>query len=94
MRAIDCVLTENHAFAELKGGMVKVLGNARIASSLSTLERPGEHERLYLVKWIAETLEAFASTDSQPLLDKARARLAAMDRVAGVFPVLFKVDEA
>lgn len=90
---IDRVLTDNPAFDELKGGMVKVLGNIRVASSLRILERLSEHENLYLVKWVAEALAAFASPESQPLLDKARARLASMDRVAGVFPELFTTSE-
>lgn len=86
---IDRVLTENPAFDELKGGMIKVLGNVRLDSSLKILERLGEHENLYVVKWVAEALEAFASPESQPLLEKAKARLASQDRVAGVFPALF-----
>lgn len=69
--------------------MIKVLGNIRVASSLRILERLGEHDSLYLVKWVAEALEAFASPESRPYLEKAKARLTAMDRVDGVFPELF-----
>lgn len=85
---IDGVLTENPAFDELKGGMIKVLGNIRTAASLKILERLTDHENLYLVKWVAEALDAFSSPESQPLRDRARARLASKDRVAGVFPEL------
>jgi len=85
---IDGVLTENPAFDELKGGMVKVLGNIRTAASLKILDRLTDHENLYLVKWVAEALDAFSSPESQPLRDRARARLASKDRVAGVFPEL------
>jgi len=85
---IDGVLTENPAFDELKGGMVKVLGNIRTAASLKILERLTDHESLYLVKWVAEALDAFSSPESQPLRDRARAKLASKDRVAGVFPEL------
>jgi hypothetical protein len=40
--------------------------------------------------WVAEALEAFGGPESQPHLDMAKARLAAMDRAAGLFPELFK----
>ncbi len=82
---IDGVLTENPAFDELKGGMVKVLGSIRTAASLKILQRLIDHDNLYLVKWVAEALDAFSSPESQPLRDRARARLASKDRVAGVF---------
>lgn len=58
------------------------------AASLEIRERLTDHENLYLLKWVAEALDAFSSPESQPLRDRAGARLASMDRVAGVFPEL------
>ena len=80
------MLSENPAFDELKGGLIKVLGNIGGPASLSILERLVEHDSIYVVKWVAEALNRFESPESQPYLQKAKERLAAVDRVAGVFP--------
>ncbi len=83
---IDSVLNENPAFDELKGGLIKVLGNVPGPASLAILERLVEHENIYVVKWVAEALERFEGAQDSPHLQKAKERLASMDRVAGVFP--------
>jgi hypothetical protein len=59
-----------------------------VAESLRILQGLVEHESLYLVKWVVEALEAFASPESQPRLKRARERPASMDRVAGLIPEL------
>jgi hypothetical protein len=85
---IDSVLNENPAFDELKGGLIKVLGNVPGPASLAILERLVEHENIYVVKWVAEALARFEGPESRPYLERARERVAAADRVAGVFPDL------
>ena len=82
---IDRVLHENPAFDELKGGLIKVLGNIPVPASLAILERLVDHENIYVVKWVAEALERLDGPQSRPHLLRARERLASVDRVAGVF---------
>jgi hypothetical protein len=90
---IASVLHENSAFDELKGGLIKVLGNIPIPASLAILERLVDHQNIYVVKWVAEALERLEDPQSQPHLLRARERLASADSVAGVFPeVLGNLD--
>jgi hypothetical protein len=91
---IENVLDENPAFDELKGGLIKVLGNIRVPLSLRILGELVEHENLYVVKWVADALEAFDGPESRPYLKTARERLASMDRVAALFPELFGGSDA
>ncbi len=81
-----CVLDENPAFDELKGGLIKVLGNVPVPASVAMLQRLVEHENIYVVKWVAEALEHFEGPQNQPFLERAKERLASAERVAGAFP--------
>jgi hypothetical protein len=80
---IEDILQQEAAFDELKGGLLSVLGNIHTAESYAILVRMIDHENPYIVKWAAQALEQHENPDAAPHLERARARLEEVSKIAG-----------
>jgi hypothetical protein len=81
--AISQVMEENLAFDELKVGLITVLGNLPSPDTFALLVKLTEHELPYVVNWAAQALGRHQDPAALPHLEKARARLGALSKVAG-----------
>ena len=80
---IDGILHRGAAFDELKGGLLSVLGNIHTPESYDILVRMIDHEHPNIVKWVAQALEQHENPDAVPHLDRAKARLGELSKIAG-----------
>lgn len=81
---IEELLSENPAFDELKGGMIKVLGGIRAERSKEIFKKLVDHENIYVIKWVAEGLDRYGDPELEPYLARARERLEAADKASGL----------
>jgi hypothetical protein len=80
---IDDILQREAAFDELKGGLLSVLGNIHTPESYAILVRMIDHENPDILKWVAQALEQHENPDAVPHLERAKARLAELSKIAG-----------
>ena len=80
---IDDILQREAVFDELKGGLLSVLGNIHTPESYAILVRMIDHENPDILKWVAQALEQHENPDAVPHLERAKARLAELSRIAG-----------
>jgi hypothetical protein len=80
---IDDILQREAAFDELKGGLLSVLGNIHTPESYAILVRMIDHENSDILKWVARALEQHENPDAVPHLERAKARLGELSKIAG-----------
>jgi hypothetical protein len=80
---IDDLLQREAAFDELKGGLLSVLGNIHTPESYAILVRLIDHVNPCIVNWGAQALEQHENPDAVPHLERAKARLGELNKIAG-----------
>jgi hypothetical protein len=80
---IDDILQREAAFDELKGGLLSILGNIHTPESYAILIRMIDHDNPHIVKWVAQALEQHENPDAAPHLERAKARLGELSKIAG-----------
>lgn len=80
---IDLVLSENPAFDELKVGLIAVLGAVPTPESFAVLKRLIEHDNPYVANWVAQSMGRHQNPEGLPLLEKAKERLGALNKIVG-----------
>ena len=79
---IDDILQREAAFDELKGGLLSVLGNIHTPQSYAILVRMIDHENPDVLKWVVQALEQHENPDAVPYLERAKARLGELSKIA------------